>query len=89
MDVNSTKLPVEVLQHARDSGAAAYLNAYIRLMARELDVDDSDTASVTQMILEMIGPMNHATEAIWRAMMDDNKGMDEALKRFHKSLTHV
>lgn len=86
-------LPTRELEHARDMGAATYLAAYLRLMIRELGVEkgdaESQTAMVRSMVLQMIAPMNHATESIWRAMMEDNKGMEEALQRLRDSLDEL
>lgn len=86
-------LPTSELQNARDMGAATYLSAYLRLMIRELGVDQGDTeiqnAMVRSMVLQMIAPINHATESIWRAMMEDHKGMEEALQRLRDSLDQL
>lgn len=87
--VDPTKLPQGELERARDLGAATYCAAYIRLMMRELGISDRDTGAVNDMMLKMIGPMNAATDAIWRALMEDHKGMRDALQHFEAELTKI
>lgn len=77
---NPKDLSNEELEDARDLGAATYLSAYVHLMARRLDVDDSDTVAVNQMAVAMIPVINLATEAAWRASMKDRTGAHKALK---------
>lgn len=86
-----TKVPTSELQRIRDLGAISYMSAYCYLMMRELGVDglqDGETwrQLTTDMVLLMVEPMNHATEAIWRATMRDTEGMEKALLRFRASL---
>lgn len=84
-----SKMPREELERAKDLGAAAYCAAYIHLMARELGIDETDTEGIRTMIVQMVEPMNHATEAIWRALMNDNVGKEEVLIRFRQSLMDI
>lgn len=84
-----SKMPREELERARDLGAAAYCAAYIHLMARELGIDESDTDGIRTMLVQMVEPMNHATETIWRALMNDNLGKEQALIRFRQSLLEI
>lgn len=86
------ELPREELERGRDLGAATYLSAYIHLMLRELGIAHfaSDTAGVNSMVEQMVEPMNIATEAIWRALMDDHSGeMEKVLERFRESLDAI
>lgn len=83
-----SQLSRKMLEHARDVGAATSLSAYVRLMARELDVD-ADNESLTEMVMKMVEPMNIATEAIWRALMHDHVGKEQALIRFRQSLLEL
>lgn len=85
-----TKIPREELERMRDLGAVAYHSAYIHLMAHELGVDVSDTEFISDMVVRMIEPMNLATEAIWRAMMNDHSGeIEKVLERFRESLDNI
>lgn len=86
---NPAKLLRPQLEHARDIGAATYLAAYGRLMAGELGIDETDTEGINHMMLSLIEPMNRATEVMWRALMDDRQGMEEALGRFVDSLDNI
>jgi hypothetical protein len=84
------KLPKEELEKMRDTGAIMYGLGYIRLMARELGVTEADSLEGSQlMFYQMIEPMNIAMEAIWRALMEDHIGKEEALIRFRKALLNV
>lgn len=77
----------EDLHGARDLGIVTYLRAYILLMMKELGVaDEPDTSDgVNAMILVAIEPINLATEAIWRAMMQDEK-FEDTTDDFRESL---
>lgn len=79
------ELPRAELERARDLGAATYLSAYFHLMTRELGVD-ADTLGVQGMALVVLDPMNHATQAMWCAMMEDRPGKEAALMKFQQSL---
>jgi hypothetical protein len=57
-------------------------------MGRELGVNMSDKEALKGMIMLMVEPMNHATEAIWRTLMEDD-GKDEAIERFRQSLENL
>lgn len=83
--VDPNVLSREALQEMQARGASLYLDAYVRLMARALGVD-AVNAEVLGMMVMMIDPLNHATEAIWRAMMKDGVGALGALDRFKESL---
>lgn len=82
----SNQLPRAELEKARDLGAAMYLSAYGHLMARELGIDETDNEGIKRMMLQLIEPMNDATEAMWRALMEDEDGMYKALRRFEDRL---
>lgn len=79
------QLPTEELQRAQHLGAATYLGAYLHLVTRALGVDTTPDA-INAMVLTMIEPMNHATKAMWYAMMNDPK-LDEALFEFRECLS--
>lgn len=83
----SDPIAEEDLQHARDLGAVTYLRAYILLMMRALHVNDEPDTSdaVNAMILVSVDPLNLATEAIWRAMMQDEK-FEKTIDEFRESL---
>lgn len=83
-----SRIPRDELENKRDLGAVIYCGAYIELMRRELDVP-MDKAGMNEMITLMVEPMNHATEAIWRALMSDHKGLEEVLERFRQSLDQL
>jgi hypothetical protein len=84
-----SEVPSEELKRARDIGAVAYLRSYILLMAREIGVEMEDTKTANSMTLDMVEPINHATEATWRALMEDTEGRDEAVERFRQSLERL
>jgi len=69
------------LKRAQYLGAVAYLTAYTRGMARQLGVDDTDREAINQMVVQLVEPLNIATEAAWRAMMSDKKGTYQTLQR--------
>lgn len=79
----ATSLNDQELRHARDLGAATYLTAYVRLMARELGIETEafDQKQINAMALDMVEATNMATEAAWCALMKDRQGVDSALKR--------
>lgn len=83
------KTPEEHLGELRDVGAVTYLSAYIRLMGRSLNVPEPTKLDIGRMVLSMVEPMNHATEAIWRALMKDDIGKEEAIERFRESLRNI
>jgi hypothetical protein len=82
-------LPTSEIEHARDVGAVTYLGAYLRLMLRALGVPTPDNDEFNVMLLEMVEPMNHATQVIWCALMEDVNGAERALKEFKDSLPHI
>lgn len=83
------KLPKAELEKARDLGAAMYLTAYGHLMARELGIDETDDEGIKRMMLKLIEPMNEATDAMWRSLMEDREGMDKAIHRFEDELQRL
>lgn len=83
------KIPTEELEHIRDQGAAAYMSAYVRLMMRALKINESDLLGVNGMVVQMIEPLNHATEAIWCALMKDLVGKEQAITKFKESLNKL
>jgi hypothetical protein len=87
--VDPSSIPREELERTRDLGAVTYCRSYILLMARELGVDMADTKTANSMTLQMVEPMNHATEAIWRALMEDHEGKERALERLQQSLERL
>ena len=80
------KIPTSELMHKRDLAAALYFTCYLQMMHRELGVDDASGEYLRMTVLQMVMPMNHATEAIWRALMHDETGVEEAIQRFRESL---
>jgi hypothetical protein len=59
-------------------------------MARELGVDDSDYSAIQAFVEQMVEPLNIATEAIWRALMNDSpEDMEKVLERFKDSLKAI
>lgn len=86
---NMSHLTDEQLEKAQLMGAATYLRAYVHRMARQLDVNDKDIASVDKMVVELVEPLNIATEAAWRALMEDTDGIEDALDRFKSSLDNI
>lgn len=82
--------PKETVERIRDLGAVAYLRGYIRLMVRELGLDESDEKGMDHMLLHMVEPLNIATEAIWRGLMKDKpEEMEKVLARFKESLDQI
>lgn len=80
----------EEVERIRDIGAVAYLRGYIRLMVRELGLDESDTEGMNHMLLHMVEPLNVATEAIWRGLMKDKpEEIEKVLARFKESLDQI
>lgn len=79
----------EELRQGRDLAAAVYLTAYIRLMARELGVDELDDEAVRAMALEMIDSLNLGTQAAWCALMNDRPGMGKALRRLGTAVRSI
>lgn len=85
-----TKASREEIERIRDLGAVAYLRGYIRLMVRELEIDESDVEGMNHMLLQMVEPLNIATEAIWRGLMNDKpEEMEKVLARFKESLDQI
>jgi hypothetical protein len=80
------KIPTSELMHKRDLGAILYLSCYLQMMHRELGIDDVSDEYLRMTVLQMVMPMNHATEAIWRALMHDETGVEETIQRFRESL---
>lgn len=83
MDSNANLSSAD-LEVIRDQGAAIYLSAYLRLMCNSMGVETNQEA-IKDMALEMLEPLNHANEAIWRALMSD-KEWKTALARLRMSL---
>lgn len=78
------------IERIRDLGAVAYLRGYVNLMARELDIDTSDIEGMNHMVVLMVEPLNVATEATWRALMNDKpEEMEKVLGRFKESLDKI
>lgn len=88
-EVDPSQLTREELERARDLGAAAYLASYVRLMMRELKINETDTIAINTMAVQMIEPMNLATQAAWRALMEDHEGLEQVLKQFRSSLDNL
>lgn len=77
------------LKEMQTQGAIIYLKAYIHGMGRGLNIESLPENEIRQMIIEMVEPINLATETIWRGMMNDHNGMQETLKRFEKSVVDL
>lgn len=69
------------LRRARDLGAATYLSSYTHLMGRQLKIEGMEDDAINAMALEMVEPLNFATQAAWCAMMGDHQGMHNALRK--------
>lgn len=82
-------LPKEELKRIRDLSGTTYMSAYVRLMARELEIDESDTMALNDLAIKLVEPLNIATEAAWRALMGDTQGMEIALSQFGESLDEL
>lgn len=82
-------IPTRELVAKRDLGAVLFFGCYVRLMMRELGTDDTNQDAVNAMVLPMVMPMNAATNAMWCALMNDDKGRDEALERFKACLEGI
>lgn len=86
---NPANLSRAELEKARDIGVATYLSAYGRLMARELGIDETDTQGINRMMFVLIEPMNLATEAMWRALMEDHEGTERITNLFRDKLDNL
>lgn len=84
-----SQLPREEVERARDLGGTTYCAAYIELMIRELGINSASREGFNEMVIEMVAPLNIATEAVWRALMHDHLGKEEALIRFRKALLEI
>lgn len=65
------------------------MSAYVRLMARELKIDESDTVALNDLAIKLVDPLTIATEAAWRALMGDISGMEIALSQFGEALDEL
>lgn len=74
------------LRMARDLGAATFLNAYIRLMAKEMGITGLSTEAVVKLAELMIEPLNISTEATFRWLMNDTGGSKDAVHRLRVKL---
>lgn len=75
------------LELARDMGAATYLAAHIWLMADQLGVtEDLNNENVNAMAELMVTPLNLATEATFRELMNDRTGAQDAMQRLRMAL---
>lgn len=74
------------LERARDLGGATYLSAYVTLMARQLGLDDADKEALRAFALQMLIPVNLATEAAWFALMHDDEKMNERIQELQAVL---
>jgi hypothetical protein len=83
---NPLKQPQGVLENLRDSSAIGYLGSYFTMMGRAIGVDITENMDdLRTMIVDATGPMNDATEAVWRALMADDE-WELALERFRDRL---
>lgn len=83
------KIKIKTIEHARDLGAVTYLSAYVHLMAHHLGIDADDNAVVKAMAVDMVEPINRATEAAWCALMNDRDGMAKALTTLKELLEEL
>jgi hypothetical protein len=80
------QIPESELFQKRDLGAVIYLSCYIQLMHRALGVEELNDEYIRMTVVQMVMPINYATEAAWRALMNDRKGSEEALANMKRSL---
>jgi hypothetical protein len=80
-----SKIPTSELIAIRDLAAVTHMGANIRILMRELGVEENDDA-IRAMLLQMVIPMNHAFDATWRALMKDVDGSEEAVQHFRACL---
>lgn len=80
-----SKLPTSEIVAIRDLTAATYMAANVRIVMRELGVDEDEEA-IREFVLRMVVPMNHAFDATWRAMMQDVDGSEEAIQHLRGCL---
>lgn len=78
----------EALRTYHHRGAAIYLSAYIGLMMDGMGVKATTKSEINALALEMVEPLNIATEAIWRAMMSDQEWATTG-QRFEDALTKL
>lgn len=82
---DAANLPTSEVIAIRDLTAATYLAANVRLVMRELGIEEDDEA-IRTFVLQMVVPMNHAFDATWRAMMQDVDGSEEAIQHLRGCL---
>lgn len=80
-----SKLPTDEVIAIRDLTAATYLAANVRIVMRELGVEEDDDA-IREFVLRMVVPMNHAFDATWRGLMKDVDGLEVAMQNFRACL---
>lgn len=80
-----SKLPTDEVIAIRDLTAATYLAANVRIVMRELGVEEDDDA-IRMFVLQLVVPMNHAFDATFRALMKDVDGSEEAIQHFRACL---
>lgn len=83
------KMTDEQLRDAQIHGAATYCMAYLHRMTRAIQEPVNDDGDLGAMVLEMVPALNHATQAMWCALMHDLSGMHTALTKFKFDLEHI
>lgn len=86
---DAANLSDDDLKRARDLGAATYVTAYVTMMAKELGIKDIDLAAANALAMHMVEPLNLATEATFRKLMEDDAGTADTLRRFHMALKQL
>jgi hypothetical protein len=76
------------LENAQMAGAAMYLRAYLHRMSRKIGVPlkDIDPDDIDEMALSMVPAINHATTAMWGALMKDTYTVAQAVEKFQRDL---
>jgi hypothetical protein len=82
---DASKLPTSEVIAIRDLTAATYMAANVRIVMRELGVEEDEDA-IREFVLRMVVPMNHAFDATWRALMKDVDGSEEAIQNLRAAL---
>lgn len=78
----------EELNRAKLLGAATYVSAYLRQMARAIGAEVDDEG-LNVMVVELIDTLNAATMAMWGAVVGDELVMRRGQDEFKRELEKV